>query len=143
MRARKDGGNCLTRKRNLMKQSRIKGREAEKIAVEWLKKRGFIIHYWHKGRASNKPYDILAEKGRERWAIDVKTGEKTGINLKRFRELLEKKELEYMDEETKEKHKFRHNIIGYAIIIGKDVFLFGYNKYKWRAIKAWKTIRKE
>ena len=131
------------RKNNVMEQGRIKGKEAEKIAVEWLKKRGFTIHYWHKGKASNKPYDILAEKGRERWAIDVKTGEKTGISLKRFRELLEKKEVEYTDEETKEKHKFRHNIIGYAIIIGEDTFLFGYNKYKWRATKAWKAIRKK
>jgi predicted RecB family endonuclease len=70
-------GNCLTGKNNVMEQSRIKGKEAEKIAVEWLKKRGFTIHYWHKGKASNKPYDIIAEKGRERWAIDVKMGGKT------------------------------------------------------------------
>jgi Holliday junction resolvase len=42
---------------------------------------------------ASKPYDILAVKGKKKWVIDVKTGKKTGINLERFRELLDKKEV--------------------------------------------------
>lgn len=116
-----------------------KFKKSEKIAKEWMEARGFKIEYWHEGKASNKPYDILAVKGKEKWAIDVKSGKKTGINIKKFRELLDKKEIEYSNKETK--RKFRHNVIGYAIVIGKDVFLFGYNKYRWYATKAWKTIK--
>lgn len=139
-----DEGFRLTGKTDIVERSRVKGKKAEKIAVRWLEKRGFTICYWHEGKASGEPFDILAEKGKERWAIDVKTGRKTGINLERFKELIDKIEVEYCDKESNEKRKFRHNIVGYAIVDkNKDVFLFGYNKYKWRAIKAWETIKRK
>ncbi|MEM0358299.1 MAG: hypothetical protein QXL77_08035 [Candidatus Bathyarchaeia archaeon] len=123
-----------------------KAKEAERIAKGWLEKRGFRIEYWHEGKASKKPYDILAVKKQrgklESWAIDVKTGKKPQINIKNFRDLIDMKEIEYKDRETNEIRKFKHNIIGYALVIGKDVFLFGYEKSRWIAIKAHKTIRK-
>ena len=64
-------------------------KQAEEIAVNWLRDKGYKILYWHKGRASNKPYDILAEKGKLRWIIEVKSGKNPSISLDNFDKLLE------------------------------------------------------
>ena len=50
------------------------GKQGEKIVTDWLRARGYKIIYEHAGKASNKPYDIKAYKGREKWIIEVKNG---------------------------------------------------------------------
>jgi Holliday junction resolvase-like predicted endonuclease len=110
---------------------------AEKIAEDWLKSKGFDVLYCHEGKASNLPYDILAQKGSEKWVIDVKTGKNPSINLESFRKLLEKK-----IRNPKTKEFFKHNRIGYIFVIDEKPFLLGYNKYEWRARKAWTTREK-
>jgi len=99
---------------------------AEEIAVNWLKDKGYRILYWHERRASNKPYDILAEKGNLRWIIDVKSGKDPSINLENFAKLLEIKNIEIPEENR----TFTPNRIGYIFIVDGEPFLLEYNRYK-------------
>ena len=101
---------------------------AEKLAVKWLRKKGFRIDYSHKGKSSNEPYDIIARKrvnGINRiWAIDVKSGKNPSVKLKNFKKLLEDR---------------RFNMIGYVFIIRGKPFLLEYSKWSHFGDKAYKA----
>jgi hypothetical protein len=38
------------------------GLEAEDKVQSWLENQGYNVTYWHKGKRSNLPYDIIVEK---------------------------------------------------------------------------------
>ena len=102
--------------------------KAEQQAKEWLEKiKKFKIEDWHKGKPSNKPYDILASKSRKQWAIEVKSGSNPSINLKSFQKLLEMKNID---------------MIGFIFVVNRYPHLLTYNKHKYFAEKAWVTRRK-
>ena len=67
----------------VLRNIRKTGRTAEKRAVNWLERdRGFEVTYWHRGKPSNKPYDIRALKEGEEWIFEVKGGDTGQISLK-------------------------------------------------------------
>ena len=105
-----------------------KGTIAERYVEKWLKKRRFHIDYSHKGKKSNLPYDIKATRGKERWVIDVKSGEKPLIKIPNF---------EKMMEET------GYNKVGLALVKGKRVYLLEYRKMSLAGIKAAETRRRK
>ena len=103
--------------------------KAEQRAKEWLEKiKGFKIEDWHKGKPSNKPYDILASKRGKLWAIEVKSGKKPTIKLSNFQKLLEMKNVD---------------MIGLILVINNYPHLLLYNKHTYFADKAWITINKK
>ena len=97
------------------------GKQGEKIVTNWLRARGYKIVDEHAGKASNKPYDIKAYKGREKWIIEVKNGNAPPVKIENFVKMLGEKGF---------------NKIGLALVHGKDVFLLEYNKMSWAGIKA-------
>jgi HJR/Mrr/RecB family endonuclease len=106
----------------LLAEIRKKGKRAEKIAVEYLVHKGFTLEDWHRGKPSNKPYDILMwEKGR-RWAFEVKGGERPAIRLANIRTLLDDKGIE---------------MIGIVLVVRKEPYLFSYNKHSLYGERAW------
>lgn len=103
-----------------------KGTQAEKFADKWLKERKFTIDYSHKGKKSAKPYDIKATRGKDRWVIDVKTGEEPTIKISNFERMLQEK---------------GYNKVGFALVRGRHVYLLEYKKMTLAGIKAWETRR--
>ena len=108
-------------------------KRAESLVRKWLIKKGFKIIESHKGKNSNKPYDIIAKKrikGINRiWAIDVKSGKNPQISLINFQKLLENPEI-------KEK---KVNMIAYALVINEKPYLLEYSKWSHFGDKAYKT----
>lgn len=104
------------------------GTEAELVVEDWLKKRGYTIDYSHGGRKSNLPYDILATRGKERWVIDVKSGEKPLVKISNFERMIEENP--------------GYNKIGLALVSGKRVYLLEYKKMTRAGEDAWETRRK-
>ena len=102
------------------------GKRGEKKAKEWLEERGFTIEEWFP-RAHAGYYDIKARRGRERWIIEVKTGENPSINVTNFLKMINEK---------------GYNRIGLAIVTKDDVHLLQIKKTKIAALKAWTTRRK-
>ena len=84
----------------------------------WLERKGYNIDYWHGNKKSNLPYDILASKGEERWVIDVKTGDKPGVNISNIAKILKSAKLK------------GYNKIGLALVVEKKPwpYLFEYRK---------------
>ena len=109
-----------------------KGTEAEKKVVQWLRKRGYDIRYWHDGKKSNLPYDILAIKGNERWVIDVKTGNKPSVNISNIEKNLNDVKLK------------RYNKIGLALVSDKYPwpYLFEYKKMSQAGYLASRTKKR-
>ena len=116
-----------------------KGSKAEELVKMWLEKKGYKIDYWHQNRKSNKPYDIKASKGKERWVIDVKTGSKPSVNISNIEKNMREK---------------GYNKIGLALVRDKVVYLFEFRKMseagrkaaitrkaKRAAKKSWETRR--
>src|SRR3989338_11658516 len=102
------------------------GLSAEIRATNWLKKHGFKVdENFTKPHAGH--YDIKARKGKERWIIEVKTGENPSINIENFLKMLDEK-------------GFRK--IGLAIVAKNDVHLLEYKKMSLAGRKAWKTMKK-
>lgn len=107
-----------------------KGTRAEIEVEKWLRKRHFINVEGHEGRKSALPYDITAEKGKDRWVIDVKTGEKPGIRISNFEKMLQMKGF---------------NKVGFALVPEtkpKRVYLLEYRKMSLAGIKAAETRKK-
>lgn len=104
----------------------IIGKRGEKKAKEWLEERGFRIEEWFP-KAHAGYYDIKAQKGKEKWIIEVKTGENPSINIDNFLRMLEEK---------------GYNRIGLALVIKDDVHLLQIKKTRIAALNAWKTRRK-
>ena len=102
------------------------GKRGEKKAKKWLEERGFTIEQWYP-QAHAGYYDIKARKGREKWIIEVKTGENPSINVDNFLRMIGEK---------------GYNRIGLAIVTEDDVHLLQIKKTKIAALKAWKTRRK-
>lgn len=102
------------------------GTNAEKTAENWLEKRRFTIDYSHEGKKSAKPYDIKASRGKDRWVIDVKTGEEPSIRIVNFEKMLQEK---------------GYNKVGLALVRGRRVYLLEYKKMSLAGIKAWETRR--
>jgi Holliday junction resolvase-like predicted endonuclease len=111
------------------KQRRVSalGKRGEKKAKEWLEERGFTVEEWFP-RAHAGHYDIKARKGREKWIIEVKTGENPSINVDNFLRMIDEK---------------GYNRIGLAIVTEDDVHLLQIKKTKIAVLKAWKTRRKD
>ncbi len=109
-----------------LKEAGEKGTEAEMKVTQWLRKRGYHIRYWHEGKKSNLPYDILAIKGNERWIIDVKTGNKPSVNISNIEKILNDRKLK------------RYNKIGLALVSDKYPwpYLFEYKKMSQDGFKA-------
>lgn len=103
------------------------GKAGEKKVKEWLEERGFTIEEWFP-RAHAGYYDIKARKGKERWIIEVKTGENPSINVPNFLKMV---------------HEKGFNRIGLAIVTKDDVHLLQIKKTKIAALKAWKTRKKQ
>ncbi|MFC1716616.1 hypothetical protein ACFL6S_23310 [Candidatus Poribacteria bacterium] len=123
-----------------------KGKWAERTAAKWLRDHKFTICYSHKGKASNLPYDILCYKGRDVYALDVKTGKKPAISLISLAKLITKKHSDYVKEtEGRRIRELKKTTkIGYAFVIEDtgEVILFSVDKNQHRAYKAWDTILK-
>ena len=47
--------------------------DSERVAVEYLRSEGYGIDYWHEGKRSNEPYDIIATKNGKRYYLDAKS----------------------------------------------------------------------
>jgi Holliday junction resolvase-like predicted endonuclease len=102
------------------------GKAGERKVMEWLVERGFKIEeYFRRGHAGH--YDIKAAKGKEKWIIEVKTGENPSLNIANFLKMIEEK---------------GYNRIGLAIATRDDVVLLEVRKTMIAALKAWKTRRK-
>jgi len=129
----------IHRKRFLGAQK--KGKWAEKKAAEWLQKRNYTICYTHQDKASNLPYDILCYKGRDGYALDVKTGKGPTISLKSLGKLMNKKHQEYVKETEDKRIKELKKItkIGYIFVIEHPyrVIMVLVDKYRDRAYRAW------
>jgi len=98
------------------------GTEGEKRAVDWLKDNGF------KDIKKNKPtgcWDIAARKGKEKWIIEVKSGEHPSIDLANFEKMVDQ----------------LGNNIGLALVTEEYVHLLEYPKRRLAAVRAWKTRR--
>ena len=117
------------------------GTIAEMKVEKWLEKKGYTIDDSHKGKKSNLPYDILATKGKARWVIDVKSGEKPLVKIQNIRKMID---------ETP-----GYNKIGLAFVGEDYIYLFEFRKWskygddaaetrKWRkaGTLSWKTRRK-
>ena len=128
----------LTKKqRNALSFEGVRG---EIRAEKWLEKHGFRIIESHKGKRSASHYDIKAEKGKDRWVIEVKTGEKPQIKIANLKKMLQEK---------------GYNKLGLALVTKDDVYLLEYKKMthagyvaartrkrKEAANKAWETRRR-
>jgi len=102
------------------------GLRAERKVARWLAKHGFKdIKSFDKPHAGY--FDVKARKGREKWIIEVKTGEKPQININNFVKMLKTR---------------GYKKIGLAIVTKKDVHLLEYNKMSLAGRKAQETIRK-
>lgn len=99
-----------------LNENKRKGKIAEKIAHDWLQKRNFHIGHWNEGKASRLPYDIICYKGKDGYAIDVKSGKKPTINLLSFHNLLNKK-IKDIREEIRKEHLKAINKIGYIFVL--------------------------
>lgn len=99
------------------------GKKGEIKAKKWLEERGFAIEEWFP-HAHAGYYDIKARKGKERWIIEVKTGENPSINIDNFLKMINEK---------------GYNRIGLAIVTTDDVHLLQIKKTRIAALKAWKT----
>ena len=105
-----------------------KDTKAEGLVKRWLEqKKAFKVLYWHQGKRSNKPYDMLALKNKRRWAIEVKTGAAPPIKLGNFQKLLEMRKID---------------MIGLVLVVNDYPYLLSYNKRTWRGEKAWSRKRK-
>jgi len=107
-------------------------KKAERKAKRWLESNGFTVAYWHKGKASNKPYDIICYKGRDGYVIDVKTGKNPSVSLYNFNTLLNKS-IEEIRSDTHNKHLKPINRIGYIFVINNECYLLEYNRQKYIA----------
>ena len=123
----------------LLKYVSKEGIRAELIAEEWLKRRRFCILYSPKGKPSNKPYDIIAERGSEKWVIDVKTGQNPSISLRNFKRLLEIKDIKIPGRNE----TITPNRVGYIFVVDDEPFLLEYNKRKYYAREAVKTRKRK
>ena len=101
------------------------GTTAEQIVVRWLKKKGYHIDYSHRGKKSNLPYDILATKGKEKWVIDVKSGNKPQVKIQNIEKMIEKTP--------------GYNTVGLALVGEDGIYLLQYNKWTKFGEKAAKT----
>lgn len=110
-------------------RARLKGKIAEKRAKAWLESKEFTVDYWHEGKASNKPYDIICHSGKHKYAIDVKTGKNPSVSLKNFNNLLNKS-IADIRLETKNSNLKKITRIGYIFVIGSKCYLLEYNKMK-------------
>jgi hypothetical protein len=119
----------------------LQGPTAEMEVEKWLKKKGYTVDYSHEGKKSNLPYDILATKGKARWVIDVKSGNKPLVKIENPRRMIY---------ETP-----GYNKIGLAFVGQDYIYLFEFRKWskfgddatetrKWRNAgkKSWETRRK-
>jgi hypothetical protein len=102
----------------------IKDEERVKI---WLEKKGFKIEDWHNLKRSNKPYDIIAQKGNKRWVIEVKGGKTPPIKLANFKKMLTMKNI---------------NMVGLALVIERHPYLLSFNRRTYSSENAWKTIKR-
>lgn len=103
------------------------GKKGEKKAKKWLEKRGFEIIEWFP-HAHAGYYDIKARKGKEKWILEVKTGENPSINVPNFLRMINEKGF---------------NRIGLAIVSSDDVHLLEIKKTRITALKAWESRRKQ
>lgn len=102
------------------------GLVAERKTANWLKQHNFRdVEYFKKPHAGH--YDIKAQKGKDKWIIEVKTGENPSVNIENFLKMLKEK-------------GFRK--IGLAIVAKNDVHLLEYKKMSLAGRKAWRTRRK-
>jgi Holliday junction resolvase len=100
------------------KQKNALGRQGPITEIEvekWLRKKGYTIDDSHKGKKSNLPYDILATKGKARWVIDVKSGEKPLVKIENIRRMIY------------ETHGY--NKIGLAFVGEDYIYLFEFRKW--------------
>lgn len=103
------------------------GKIGEKKVKKWLEDRGFNIDKsFSKAHAGH--YDIKASKGKEKWIIEVKTGERPSLNIANFFKMMNEKGF---------------NKIGLAIVSNDDVHLLELKKTRIAALKAWKTRKKQ
>ena len=126
----------------LLKIIRKKGKESEKQAFKWLIRRKFKIIYWHKGKANNKPYDIICVKANKHYALDVKSGKTAKISLVSLIELLTKGINDFRLETDCSDLK-RIDKVGYLFVIDKKCLLFDFPKKRYDAYLAWDKIEKK
>lgn len=100
----------------------------EERVVKYLQKKGFKVPDWHHKKPSNKPYDILATKNKQRWVVEVKGGKNPPVKLENFMKMLNKKNID---------------MVGLALVIDRHPFLLSYKRYTYLAEKAWIKIRKK
>jgi Holliday junction resolvase-like predicted endonuclease len=101
------------------------GLSAEIKTKNWLKSHGFkIIESFNKPHANH--FDIKAQKGKDKWVIEVKTGENPSVNIENFLKMLKER---------------GYRKIGLAIVAKNDVHLLEYKKMSLAGRKAWKTRR--
>lgn len=116
------------RKELTEKQRKVfqEGEKGEIEAAKWLKEHGF-----YSVKRNTKPtgcWDIMARRGKDKWIIEVKTGEEPKINLSNFEKMIRMKGF------TK---------IGLALVTEHYVHILEYPKMRFAAFKAWDTMRKE
>jgi Holliday junction resolvase-like predicted endonuclease len=108
------------------------GIKGEVEAENWLREHDFHITESHAGKAHAGHYDIKAKKGKDKWIIEVKTGESPQIRVANFRKMLQEKGF---------------NKIGLALVTEGEVHLLEYKKMRLAGYKAARTkgpkVRKE
>jgi hypothetical protein len=121
-------GRILRTRRQI--EASDKGTLAEMQVEKWLIKRRFTNVKGHEGKKSALPYDITAQKGKEKWVIDVKTGDKPGIRISNFEKMLQMKGF---------------NKVGFALVPESRpyrIYLLEYKKMSLAGSKAAETRKK-
>jgi hypothetical protein len=104
------------------------GTIAEMKVENWLRKKGYTIDYSHEGKKSSKPYDIPATKGKAKWVIDVKSGDKPLVKIRN---------IEKMIYETP-----KYNKIGFAFVGNDYIYLLEFKKWSKYGDDAAKTRKR-
>lgn len=132
------------------KKARYAGIKAENIAKIWLEsKKKYKIEFWHEGKASNLPFDIICSKNEEIYAFDVKGGINPKLALKSFKKLLSLKKEDFVESTKHYRHKYDLGDIkkpvkfGYIFVIEDECVILLTETNPIIAYKAWKTINKK
>ena len=116
-----------SRKKLTDKQRKVfdEGYKAEEKVVYWLKEHGF--HDVEKNPKRTGCWDVKARKGKDKWIIEVKTGENPPIDMVNFEKMIRMRGFTKM---------------GLALVTKDSVHLLEYPKSRVAAFKAWDTMKK-
>ena len=97
------------------------GKKGEATAEQWLTEHGFKILKSFSGKSHAGYFDIKCKRGKSRWIIEVKTGERPQIDIGNFEKM------------TKERG---FDKIGLALVTKEQVHLLEYKKMTLAGYKA-------